>query len=364
MLTLLARAAFVAACLASFSPAQNLNVDAGGAAVPSPGYGGAASVSGFWNAVRTPYSAPLLDVGGAATGATCSSMGAGSFLWPSGPLTGDDAALMTDGQTVPPFSGGDWFFQGLIPATYRVYTYGWAPDDPTKRTWIYVPGSPELEQMVGGAWNGGAHVPGVTYALHRVRVHGNLIVQVGPGSNGGTLTAGSTNGFQLVLDDGCPCSAPFCVGDGLPGSVPCPCANVGAPGAGCQNSAGTGGAKLMITGSTSPDLITLTASGTPPTSTCVVLQGTSVPAVPQPFGDGVLCIGGTLKRLYVTSAVAGTVHAPPIGFDNVSTRSASLGDPILPGSQRHYQVYYRDTSPTYCVASATWNVSPAISITW
>jgi hypothetical protein len=77
------------------------------------------------------------------------------------------------------------------------------------------------------------------------------------------------------------------------------------------------------------------------------------------------CIGGTLKRLFVHSAVGGIVSAPTAGDAAVSAQSAALGNPILAGETRLYQVYYRD--PTVlgaCAPDATFNASQALSIAW
>ena len=84
------------------------------------------------------------------------------------------------------------------------------------------------------------------------------------------------------------------------------------------------------------------------------------------FGDGLRCIGGTLKRLYAKAATAGSVSAPGASDNPITVQSALLGDPIAPGSTRYYQTYCRDPSPTFCPTPAgnTWNISSAATITW
>jgi hypothetical protein len=79
-----------------------------------------------------------------------------------------------------------------------------------------------------------------------------------------------------------------------------------------------------------------TTSGEKPTATSVVLQGTSVLAGGSPYGQGVRCVGGTLKRLYTKAAVAGSITAPNFGAGDptVSARSAAKGDPISAGEIR------------------------------
>lgn len=157
----------------------------------------------------------------------------------------------------------------------------------------------------------------------------------------------------------------FCFGDGIASTL-CPCANFGTCRRGCENSAGTGGAKLRFSGELFPDNAVLTCEGTLPTALSIVLQGSGELAVPLVFGDGVRCVGGTLKRLYVKNAVGGTVVAPLAGDNSISAQSALLGDPITPGTTRSYQVYYRDPNLGFCATPTgnSWNVSTGIVIRW
>jgi hypothetical protein len=149
--------------------------------------------------------------------------------------------------------------------------------------------------------------------------------------------------------------------------VACPCANSGAANNGCENSAGTGGAHLGATGLShlSGDTVQLTATGELPSSLSIVLQGTSQLG-PVFFGDGLRCVGGILKRLYIHNAIGGALSVPQAGELSISARSAQLLDPIAPGSTRYYQVYYRDPSPTFCPAPQghTFNVTNGLAITW
>ena len=158
---------------------------------------------------------------------------------------------------------------------------------------------------------------------------------------------------------------PFCLGDGSGAS--CPCGNSGGPGRGCQNSALTGGALLSAAGvaSLSADTVQLTSSGELPTALSVVLQGTLAIA-PVHFGDGLRCVGGPLKRLYVKAASGGTVVVPGPGDPTVSARSAQLGDPIALGSTRAIQVYYRDAQDSFCTAplGSTFNSSSGLLVAW
>ena len=158
---------------------------------------------------------------------------------------------------------------------------------------------------------------------------------------------------------------PFCSGDGSL-ATGCPCGNNGASGAGCENSAATGGAALTATGNVSPDSMVLTSSGELPSVLSIFLQGDAEIASGAVFGDGVRCVGGSLKRLYTKNASGGVVSAPTGGDPSITAQSAALGDPISPGSVRYYQVYYRDPSLVFCPAPPgnSWNVSSGIKITW
>jgi hypothetical protein len=161
-------------------------------------------------------------------------------------------------------------------------------------------------------------------------------------------------------------SSAFCFGDGT--GAACPCSNSGSSGHGCQNSAGTGGAQLSFSGTTNPDTIVLAAVGELPSAFTIFLQGDVRLASTLHFGDGLRCVGGTLKRLYAHNASGGAVHAPDAsaGDPPITTRSAALGDPIAPGSTRYYQTYYRDPSATFCPPPTgnAFNASNAVAITW
>lgn len=143
----------------------------------------------------------------------------------------------------------------------------------------------------------------------------------------------------------------------------CPCFNIGSPGRGCENSGLTGGALLSGYGipSLAADSVQLTSAGELPTSLSIVIQGTSV-LNPVPFGDGLRCAGGSLKRLYALNATAGSVNVPPVGALSVSAQSNALGDTILNGEMRIYQVYYRDPNLVFCAFG--FNVSNAVTINW
>jgi hypothetical protein len=172
------------------------------------------------------------------------------------------------------------------------------------------------------------------------------------------------NGGQLdLLGDATPFEN-YCFGNGSLATA-CPCANTGLLGRGCENSASTGGALLTAGGLTSPDTVVLTSSNMLPHPLSIFLQGTADALGGIVFGDGVRCATGTLKRLYTRTAVDGTAMAPITGELSISARSAALGDPIVAGQFRSYQVYYRDPQLGFCPAPGdSWNISSAVRIAW
>jgi hypothetical protein len=157
----------------------------------------------------------------------------------------------------------------------------------------------------------------------------------------------------------------YCFGDGS--VAPCPCANNGFLGHGCNNSAATGGAVITASGVASLSLDTLhfTSTNELPSALSIVLQG-SLQVAPTNFGDGLRCAGGSLFRLYSTNASGGTLTVPGFSDPSVSARSAALGDAIPVGATRHYQVYYRDPSTSFCPnpPGDNFNATNAVSIMW
>jgi len=156
----------------------------------------------------------------------------------------------------------------------------------------------------------------------------------------------------------------LCPGDGS--AAPCPCANSGIPGRGCDNSHSGGGALLFATGATNPDTVVLHVSGELPTALTIFLGGNATLAPGVPYGDGLRCAGGSLKRLYVKTAVGGEANAPTGGDPSISDRSAALGNPIIPGGRRYYQTYYRDGNPSFCPSpqGSTFNASSGVKVAW
>ncbi|MBK7644083.1 MAG: hypothetical protein IPJ19_13705 [Planctomycetes bacterium] len=179
---------------------------------------------------------------------------------------------------------------------------------------------------------------------------------------GGYFTsAGGFTANKIARWFGCSTEV-FCAGDGT--QAACPCANFGAAGHGCENSAQTGGAPGRH-GKRDPGHARAHLERELASSLSIFLQGDATVA-PTAFGDGLRCTAGNLKRLYIRNAASGTASAPQAGDPSITARSAALGDPIAPRSTRYYQVYYRDPQLGFCAApqGSSFNVSQAVRIVW
>ena len=153
----------------------------------------------------------------------------------------------------------------------------------------------------------------------------------------------------------------MCVGDGS--FATCPCSNYGGSLRGCANSASAVGAMLSYSGASNPDTLLLSSSGELPTSLSVFLQSAALSATPHMFQDGIVCLGGQIRRLYLKSAVGGTVQAPGAGDLSISQRSAVLGDPLTTGAVRYYQVWYRDGAAGFCTPAVS-NITNGLRVVW
>lgn len=151
----------------------------------------------------------------------------------------------------------------------------------------------------------------------------------------------------------------FCFGDGS-GSA-CPCGNAGASGNGCANSVNGSGANLAASGlaSTTVDSLVLHGSGMP-NGSALYFQGTERigGGAGSPFGDGLRCAGGTLRRLGVAVNVGGASTHPRSDDPSISIAGSTVA-----GDVRTYQCWYRNAEPTYCTPQ-TFNWTNAVEATW
>lgn len=207
-------------------------------------------------------------------------------------------------------------------------------------------------------WNWNGWDAGSGPRIKRVQVWG-----LSPQGNGGYLMMDS---MQCDIGPGSGITELCLPGQG--GTAICPCSNPPAGGShACNNSSLTGGAVLSATGSASlgGDTLVFTTTNERPTATSVLLQGNSVNATGLVFGQGIRCVTGTLKRLYVKTASGGAITAPGSGDPSVSSSSAALGDTITAGTLRWYSVYYRDPIVLGgCPAASLFNITQTLQVNW
>ena len=149
----------------------------------------------------------------------------------------------------------------------------------------------------------------------------------------------------------------MCAGDGS--STPCPCANNGAAGHGCANSAFSAGAELAGSGiaSVALDTVRFDAGGLTG-SACVFFQGDAQTA-PVAIEDGLGCVTGSIVRLG-TEAIGGNASVyPDLGDPSVSVRGG-IGSA---GGTFYYQCFYRNALATFC-PPGTSNRTNGVAVTW
>jgi Tol biopolymer transport system component len=214
---------------------------------------------------------------------------------------------------------------------------------------------------------GGAQVTGFS-ELPSISANGRYVVFRSTATN---LVPGDTNGqTDVFIHDRYATGFTSLCSPGVNNVIACPCGNQpSAPGHGCDNSSSTGGATLSATGIAylSLDSLVFTTFSEKPNATSILLQGTASLPNGLVFGQGVRCAGGQLKRMYVKTAINGSITAPDFSASDptVSTRSATLGVPIQPGETRYFLVFYRDSTVLGgCPALSTFNATQTGSATW
>ena len=310
--------------LAGAAAAQSLNVDVGDNTIlfpaPSSGYGAAAQQPGTWNAVKTPYSAQLVGLGGSPSGVSVSSSGTNAFATPFSGLSGDDERLMADCQSISAFSGTvRWTFSGLAAGVYRVYTFAWDPSGSGAGTEVSVVGSSDPTQIVAGIWSGSPHVITASYALHHVGVGaGTLEIDV----SGHAGSSGSVNGFQLVQE-----SSIAIYGTAKVNSL------------GCTPSIGFSG----FPSASSPSPFTIVATQVINNKSGLLFYGFGQASAP--FQGGWLLVAPPLTR----TALQGSGGNPPpndcsgsFGYDFNARIQGGMDPQLAPGVTVYVQYWYRD----------------------
>ena len=353
--------------------AQDINIDFGAPPAPASTYGAASGQAGVWNSVVFPSGVTaLVDIAGNPTSVTIApqlSMACDTYacaycagaVCPGMTGTSDDQRLLGTwidadcGALSTAFGIGG--FEGGRYALY-VYSYG-CPSNPLVSTNFHIgnlsAGTSITTLPFQGSWTG--------FPV------GHVVFQIPAGGsfNFDVMGAVESGIAGLQIDKLDPTGTPGCFGDGS--GAACPCANSGQPGQGCRNSASINGALLGAVGQASLGFDTLGFECTflPPNVAGILVQGSQLVA-PIAFGDGLRCVGGSLKRLYLANADATGALALPLNSwaFPVSVRSAALGDVLAPGAVRSYQHYYRDNNASWCPApqGSNFNISNAVTITW
>lgn len=185
-------------------------------------------------------------------------------------------------------------------------------------------------------------------------------------SDATNIVSGDTNGARDLFVIGCgtsPGPEPICSGDGS--GTPCPCANVSAPGRGCENSFATGGARMdgYGTSSVTNDTLWFQVYGVPPTASALLFQGTEAQTggLGAVFGDGLRCAGGAVLRLGARFASGGYVA---MGYVVPGDPLISVGGQVPSGTVtvRVYQFWYRNIA-NFCTPSG-FNLSNAVRVVW
>lgn len=345
--------------------AQSYNVDIGVSSLyptPSSTYGAAAGQTGAWNSVPCSVgtSTTIFDLAG-NSGLVNVKLSGGATQQSQTNLPGasvDALALLADAHD-PGAASQTWTIAGLASGEYVVYAYALSPANAQYRTIVRVAGSPDVPQTVGGPWSG-TFTLGVTHARHRISVSaGSSIAITVERATQPAVNFAALSGFQIVQTS--TSGTPFCSGDGTDPTVTtaCPCQNKGLALHGCANSANPVGASLRATGSTALDNVVLRAAEMPASVLCVFFQGDAL--VDQPYGDGILCVGGALVRLRQRVAMSGASVFP----DTTDTWTLSQRGGVTPGSGdvRVYQAYYRNASTLFCPPS-TFNATNGWRIAW
>lgn len=196
--------------------------------------------------------------------------------------------------------------------------------------------------MAGGlvvSWNvGGALVPVAPLGPSNARyiVDGDFN---GDGARDLLVRSGAVAQGQVsILRGGCVgVQESFCFGDGS--ATPCPCGNNGGPGGGCATVSGLG-AVLSASGSGSvgADDLGFVASGMQPGRLALLLctPDAANGGAGTPFGDGLRCLSGPLRRLgtRITDLNGAASWGPGLAqFDAWNA-----------GHTRRFQVGFRDTA--------------------
>jgi hypothetical protein len=143
----------------------------------------------------------------------------------------------------------------------------------------------------------------------------------------------------------------YCFGNGS--SASCPCGNATANGEGCANSSGSGALLYNFGGvSVGLDDTKLYAIRLPTQKFGLVFMGTHNPSG-APFGDGLRCVGGAIKRFAVQNAGAN-------GAISLEKPASKSNGSIVAGTTWYFQAWYRDVQHAACTSQ--FNLSNALGL--
>jgi len=312
--------ALLFAATAATAGAQSFNIDFGALGTqPTPAYGAGAAQPGIWNEIPTAASQNLDNIAGAATAVNITVASAQNFSFDNAGTTGDDEALMDSFIDLPTTVT----VTGLAPGNYTVFTYAWAPDDPSYVTNVVVTGSPEPLQPCGGPWPGVQQL-GVTYTRHTLAVAAGGTLEV-------VFTLGSgfvsCNGLQIVAGSAT-------IGTNYCTAVP--------------NSTGSS-ATISASGSAvaANNNLTLEADLLPNSSFGYFLTSTTQGFVANPGGSsGNLCLGGSIGRYVGPGQIknSGTLGAISLALNLTQTPQPSGFVTIAAGQTWSFQAWFRDSA--------------------
>lgn len=145
----------------------------------------------------------------------------------------------------------------------------------------------------------------------------------------------------------------YCTGDGS--ATVCPCSNPSTEG-GCANSTGGGGILTAYgSASVSADDLSFAATGLIPSQPVLLFVGNNAvnSGAGNPFGDGLRCAGGGVRRL-------GVRFCDAAGSANWSAGLGSSGG-WAAGDIQRFQGWYRDAGGP---CGATFNLTQGIELTF
>lgn len=229
--------------------------------------------------------------------------------------------------------------------------------------------------LVAGApyFDGAANASGAAFLFHRGLGGWDFVEELRPRGGvaedlfGWSVALASWNGFvgaprsDAALADGGaayagrvplpPVGHSYCFGDGS--ASPCPCANRGGFGRGCANSAGAGARLMALAGtSVSADELRVVLEFLPPHRPALLFAGANAVngGDGAPFGDGLRCAAGAVRRFGVRFADA--------------SGCADWGPPLTarfaPGEIARFQGWYRDPNGGPC--GTGFNLSQGVEL--